>query len=95
MLSERPAFPLALRGTRVVFHLLEQFSSELETEAKNYPHTTHQLTIGETDFGEHRPAWMRGARDGDNAWVSFIPQFWHIGLLVTTRSVYKLCVQTL
>ncbi|KAI0264541.1 hypothetical protein BGY98DRAFT_1040785, partial [Russula aff. rugulosa BPL654] len=27
---------------------------------QNYPHTTHQLTIGETDFGEHRPAWMRG-----------------------------------
>ena len=34
MLSERPAFPLALRGTRVVFHLLKQFSSELEIEVE-------------------------------------------------------------
>jgi hypothetical protein len=32
-LSERFAFPLALRGTRVVFLLLKQFSSKLETEA--------------------------------------------------------------
>jgi Guanine nucleotide exchange factor in Golgi transport N-terminal len=33
-LSDRSAFPLALRGTRVVFLLLKQFSFELRTEAE-------------------------------------------------------------
>ncbi|THH00569.1 hypothetical protein EW026_g1995 [Hermanssonia centrifuga] len=33
-LSDRPSFPLTLRSTRVVFLLLKQFSSELNTEAE-------------------------------------------------------------
>ncbi|KAF8495978.1 hypothetical protein F5888DRAFT_1708057 [Russula emetica] len=40
-LSERSAFPLALRGTRVIFLLLKQSSSELEKEAEVIL-TTHQ-----------------------------------------------------
>jgi hypothetical protein len=36
-LSERSTFLLALCGTRVVFPLLKQFSSELETEAEVIP----------------------------------------------------------
>jgi hypothetical protein len=36
-LSERSAFPLTLRGTRVVSPLLKQFSSELGTEADVIP----------------------------------------------------------
>jgi hypothetical protein len=44
-LSERSAFPLALRGTRVVFLSLKQFSSELEVEAEvnlTYSPNSHQ-----------------------------------------------------
>jgi hypothetical protein len=59
MLSERPAFPLALRGTRVVFHLLKQFSSELEIEVKVILTLFIELISGETDAGEPRPGWMR------------------------------------
>jgi len=33
-LSKRSGFPLTLRGTRVVFPLLKQFSAELATEAE-------------------------------------------------------------
>jgi len=57
-LSERPAFPLALRGARVVFLLLKQFSSKLETEAKVFLTLLIKLIIGETDTGEPRPGWM-------------------------------------
>ncbi|KAI0262128.1 hypothetical protein BGY98DRAFT_1192641 [Russula aff. rugulosa BPL654] len=42
-LSERSAFPLAFRGTRVVLLLLKQFSSELEAEAEVI--LTHQIAI--------------------------------------------------
>jgi hypothetical protein len=44
-LSERSAFPLALRGTRVVLLLLKQFSSELEADAEvnlKYSSNRHQ-----------------------------------------------------
>ena len=57
-LSERSAFPLALRGTRVVFLLLKQFSSELETEAEVILTLLIKLISGETDAGEPRPGWM-------------------------------------
>jgi hypothetical protein len=50
-LSERPAFPFALRGTRVVFLLLKQFSSELETEAEVILALLVKLISGETDPG--------------------------------------------
>jgi len=58
-LSERSAFPLALRGTRVVFLLLKQFSSELEKEAKVILTLLIKLIRGETDAGKPRPGWMR------------------------------------
>jgi hypothetical protein len=58
-LSERSAFPLALRGTRVVFLLLKQFSSKLETEAEVILTLLIKLISGETDAGEPRPGWMR------------------------------------
>ena len=58
-LSERSPFPLALRGTRVVFLLLKQFSSELETEAEVFLTLFIKLISGETEAGEPRPGWMR------------------------------------
>jgi hypothetical protein len=49
-LSSRSAFPLALRGTRVVFLFLRQFSwSETEAEVILTPLT--KRIIGETDAG--------------------------------------------
>jgi hypothetical protein len=57
-LSDRSAFPLALRRAHIVLHSLKQISSELETEA------TVKLITGETDAGEPRAGWMR-VRDGD------------------------------
>jgi Guanine nucleotide exchange factor in Golgi transport N-terminal len=47
--SERSAFPLALRGTRIVFLLLKQFSSELETDAEVILTLLIRLIGGETD----------------------------------------------
>jgi hypothetical protein len=58
-LSERSAFPLALRGTCVNFLLLKQFSSELETEAEVILTLLIKLFIGESDTSEPRPGWMR------------------------------------
>jgi hypothetical protein len=49
-LSEHPAFPPALRGTRVIFLLLKQFS-ELETEAEVILTLLIKFIIGETDAG--------------------------------------------
>jgi hypothetical protein len=59
MLSELSPFPVALRGLRVVFLLLMQFSSELETEADVILTPLIKLFIGKTDAGEPRPGWMR------------------------------------
>jgi hypothetical protein len=42
-LSEHSAFPLALRGTRVVLLLLKQFSFELKTEAEVIPNSSKSL----------------------------------------------------
>jgi hypothetical protein len=58
-LSEPSAFPLALRGTRIVFLLFEQVSSEVETEAEVTITLLIKLISGETDAGEPRPGWMR------------------------------------
>jgi Guanine nucleotide exchange factor in Golgi transport N-terminal len=58
-LSERSALPFALHGTRVVFLLLKQFSSEPETEAEVILALLVQLISGETDAGEPWPGWMR------------------------------------
>jgi Guanine nucleotide exchange factor in Golgi transport N-terminal len=58
-LSEHSAFPLALRGTRIVLLLLKQFSFELKTEAEVIPTLLIKVIIGETDAGESRPGWMR------------------------------------
>jgi hypothetical protein len=57
VLSERSAFPLSLRGTRVVFLLLKRFSSKLETEAQVILTPLLRLIIGETDAGEPQPGW--------------------------------------
>lgn len=58
-LSERSAFPLTLRGTRVVFLLLKQFSGELATEAEVFLTLLIKLVSSETDAGETRPGWMK------------------------------------
>jgi hypothetical protein len=57
--SERSACPLSLRGTRIIFLLLKQFSSELETEAEVILTLPIKLISGETDPGGPRPGWMR------------------------------------
>jgi hypothetical protein len=49
----------ALRGTRIIFLLLKQFSSELETEAEVIFMPPIKLISGETDAGKPRPGWMR------------------------------------
>ena len=56
-LFQGSAFPLALRGTRVVFLLLKQFSSKLETEVEVILTPFIKLISGETDGGEPRPGW--------------------------------------
>ncbi|KAF8500790.1 hypothetical protein F5888DRAFT_1676338 [Russula emetica] len=44
---------------RVVFLLLKQFSSKLETEVDVILTLLIKLISGETDTGEPRPGWMR------------------------------------
>ena len=63
-LSDRSAFPLALRSTHIVFHSLKQISPEFETEATVIRTILIKLITGETDAGEPRSGWMR-VRDGD------------------------------
>lgn len=58
-LSERSNFPLTLRGTRVVFLLLKQFSLELETEAEVFLMLLIKHVSGESEVGDFRPGWMR------------------------------------
>jgi hypothetical protein len=58
-LSERSGFLLSLHGTRIVFLLLKQFSSEFETEAKVILALLINLIISEIDAGESRSGWMR------------------------------------
>ena len=75
-------FPACPRGTRVVFILLKQFSSKLETEAEAILTLLIKLIGGETDASEPRPAWVdEGARDGDGKaplYTSFLVH-WLIG----------------
>lgn len=68
-LSERPLFPLTLRSTRVVFLLLKQFSTQLDTESEVFLMLLIKIisggASGETDQNQelsgllHRPLWMR------------------------------------
>lgn len=63
-LSERPIFPLTLRATRVVFLLLKQFISELQTESEVFFILLIKVVSGENDgdMGSSqapRPFWMR------------------------------------
>ncbi|SRR6266702_1670494 len=58
-LSERSTFPLTLRGTRVVFLLLKQFSSELSTEAEVFLMLLIKIVAGEVEAAEARPGWMK------------------------------------
>ncbi|KAG9054789.1 hypothetical protein FS842_004111 [Serendipita sp. 407] len=61
-LSEKAAFPLSLRSTRVVFILLKQFSDKLATESEVFAMMLIKLISGEetaTSDGSRRPSWMR------------------------------------
>ena len=58
-LFQGSTFLLALRGTRVVFLLLKQFSSKPETETEVILMLLIKLTSGETDGDEPWPGWMR------------------------------------
>ncbi|KAF8260132.1 hypothetical protein EI94DRAFT_1749458 [Lactarius quietus] len=58
-LSERSTFPLTLRGTRVVFLLLKQFSSELSTESEVFLMLLIKIVAGEVEATEARPGWMK------------------------------------
>jgi len=55
---QTPAFPLTLRGTRVVFLFLKQFSAELATKAEVFLNLLIKLVSGEAEAGETRPGWM-------------------------------------
>jgi hypothetical protein len=99
-LSKRSTFPLALRGTRVVFLLFKQFSCKLETEAEAILTLLIKLIGGGTDAGEPRPAWAdEGPRDGGHAQVrpplylvsGSLAYWWPCDAL----SVYTVCVQAL
>jgi hypothetical protein len=58
-LSEWSAFPLALRGTCIVFLLLKQVSYELETEGEVNLTLLTKLISGETGTGDTQPGWMK------------------------------------
>lgn len=68
-MSERPLFPLTLRSTRVVFLLLKQFSSELETESEVFLMLLIKIIGGgsggdfdssaDSSYASPRPTWMR------------------------------------
>ncbi|EPQ52984.1 hypothetical protein GLOTRDRAFT_139951 [Gloeophyllum trabeum ATCC 11539] len=64
-LSDRPAFPLTLRCTRVVFLLLKQFSLELKTETEVFLMLLIKIVGGDpdpsvpSDSAAPRPQWMR------------------------------------
>lgn len=68
-LSERPLFPLTLRSTRVVFLLLKQFSSQLDTESEVFMMLLIKIiggaASGEIDQHQEssgfapRPLWVR------------------------------------
>lgn len=63
-LSDRHVFPLTLRCTRVVFLILKQFSSELETEAEVFLMLLIRMISEESDGSnsDHsgsRPVWTR------------------------------------
>ncbi|EGO23125.1 hypothetical protein SERLADRAFT_439867 [Serpula lacrymans var. lacrymans S7.9] len=61
-LSERPVFPLTLRGTRVIFLLLKQFSFELKTEAEVFLMLLIRMIGDDTESIDHtspRPPWTR------------------------------------
>ena len=53
--SANTAFPLTLRGTRVVFLLPEQKSAELATEPEVFLSLLFKLVSGEAETGETRP----------------------------------------
>ncbi|KAI0272207.1 hypothetical protein BGY98DRAFT_936696 [Russula aff. rugulosa BPL654] len=57
-LSERSAYPPPFRDTHVVFLLLQQFSSQLETEADLIPAALIKLINGKADADEPGPGWM-------------------------------------
>ena len=56
--SERPAYRPHFRDTHDVFLLLNQFSSQLETEAEFIPTVPTKLINREADAGELGPGWM-------------------------------------
>jgi hypothetical protein len=60
-LSSRSAFPLSLRGTRVAFLLLRQFSSSSSSRRrpKASPHYSSNSLLARLTRGEPRPGWMR------------------------------------
>ena len=51
--------PLALRSTRIVFLLIEQQSSKLETQVEIILTLLIKLIGGVTDADEPRPGWIR------------------------------------
>ena len=55
----KPAFPLTLRRTRVVFLLLIQFPAELATEVEVILTLLIKPVSGEAEAGETQSGWMR------------------------------------
>ncbi|KAI0270859.1 hypothetical protein BGY98DRAFT_233640 [Russula aff. rugulosa BPL654] len=56
--TEHSAYPPPFRDTHVVFLLLQQFSSQLETKANLIPAALIKLINGKADADEPGPGWM-------------------------------------
>ena len=89
-LSERSAFPLALRGTRIVFVLLKQFSYKLETGANVILILLIKLLT------RLMPISLGLGGRGCSRWRSLpgkaflYAHFWHTGLRMATPSSIRI-----
>ena len=83
--TEHSTYPPPFRDTHVAFLLLQQFSSQLETEVDLMPAALIKLINWKADANEPGPGWMWVLAMGYHEQVRLpsIPHFWHIGLLLT------------
>ena len=85
-LRPRSAFPLALRGTRVVFLLpnAQAILLQARDRGQSHPHTTPSNSF----MTRLNPVSLSQGGKGCSRWKSCTGKaahFWHTGLLVTTR----------
>jgi len=90
--SERSAFPPMFRGTRVVFLLLGQFSTELATGAEVFLTLLIKLVSGGAEAGETWLGWMRVLAMRSSKGAS--PML-SLSLIVKRLYTHATCVQAL